>query len=139
MTNGYTNGKSVADVLNDFKEEIKEFATTRLQMLRNELREKMSSWSTAIPMMAVGLVFLVIALLLFTGFLVALIALAFAGRPWAYAISFAIVAVLYGLVGAVSGLYGYRTLKSAGVAPERTLRVLKQDGIWLRTETRTQV
>lgn len=139
MTNGYANGKSVADVLEDFKEEIREFAVTRLQMLRNELKEKMSSWGSAIPLMIVGLVFLAIALLLFTGFLVALIALAFAGQPWAYALSFVIVAVLYALVGTVAGVYGYRTLKSAGVAPERTLRVLKQDGIWLRTETRTQV
>jgi hypothetical protein len=35
--------------------------------------------------------------------------------------------------------YGVRTIKKGGMAPERTLRVLKQDQVWLQTEARTQL
>jgi membrane protein YdbS with pleckstrin-like domain len=139
VTNGYQNQKSLAEVLNGFKEELKDFGTTRFQMLRNELSEKTGAWKIAIPMIAIGVFMGIVAFLLLTGFLVSLIALAFNGQPWAYLLSFAIVFVLYALIAGVTAAYGYRTLKSAGVAPERTLRVLKEDGIWLQTEARTQV
>lgn len=140
MTNGYTpNGKSVAEVLSDFKEELKDFANTRYQMLRNEVNEKVGAVKTAIPAIVVGALLLLMAFFLFTGGLVALIAIAFAGHAWAYAVSFFIVFVLYAIIGGATAAYGYRTIISAGMAPERTMRVLKQDGVWLQTEARTQV
>ncbi len=140
MTNGYSqNGRSVAEVLREFKDEMKEFVTTRVQMLRAEINEKMGGWKAGIPALAIGLAILVVTLLLFTGFLVALIALAFNGQPWGYALSFAIVTVLYGATGAALALYGVRKIKDAGIVPERTMKVLKQDGIWIQSEARTQV
>lgn len=140
MTNGYTqNGRSVAEVLREFKEEMKDFATTRIQILRAEINDKMGGWKAGIPAIAIGAAILLITLLLFTGFLVALIALAFNGQPWGYALSFAIVTVLYGATGAALALYGVRKIKDAGVVPERTMKVLKQDGIWIQSEARTQV
>ncbi len=140
MTNGYTqNGRSVAEVLREFKDETKDFVTTRLQMLRAEVKEKMGAWKVGIPALAIGAAILLVTLLLFTGFLVALIALAFNGQPWGYALSFAIVTVLYGATGAALALYGVRKIKEAGLVPERTMKVLKQDGIWIQSEARTQV
>jgi len=47
--------------------------------------------------------------------------------------------VLYGLAGGFMLLYGWRTAKEPGLAPERTLKVLKQDQIWLQTEARTEL
>lgn len=131
--------RSVAEVLNDFKEELKDFATTRIQMFRSELNDKVGAWKMALPSIAIGAVLLFGAFLLFTGLLVAVIALAFGGHMWAYAASFAIVMVLYGAAGGAALAYGVRTVKARGLAPERTLRVLKQDQVWLQTEARTQV
>jgi len=133
------NGRSTAEVLREFKEEIKEFATTRFLMLRSELSEKLDTWKVAIPMLLIAAFVGVVAFLLLTAFFVALVAMAFAGSPWAYTLSFGIVFVLYALIAGAMAAYGYSAMKSAGVAPERTLKVLKEDGVWLQTEARTQV
>ncbi|HWR36046.1 MAG TPA: phage holin family protein [Clostridia bacterium] len=141
MTNGsvHNGGRSFAELLTEFKEELKEFANTRFQMLRAELTEKAGAWKAAVPMLAICGVLLLFAFMLLTGALVALIALAFANHPWAYALSFAIVGVIYLLAGGAAGAYGYRTIKANGMAPERTMRILKQDQVWLQTEARTQL
>jgi len=47
-----------------------------------------------------------------------------------------IVAGLYLIGGVVLGWMGYSELTSVSVAPERTLKVLKQDQIWIQNETR---
>ena len=140
MSNGTLhNGRTVAEVLNEFKEELKEFVGTRGQMLRSEMQEKVGAWKTAVPTIAIGAVLILFALLVFTAGLVEVIALAFPGQPWAMAAACFIVFVLYGLAGGFMLLYGWRTAKEPGLAPERTLKVLKQDQIWLQTEARTEL
>ena len=53
MSNGTLhNGRTVAEVLNEFKEELKEFVGTRGQMLRSEMQEKVGAWKTALPTIA---------------------------------------------------------------------------------------
>lgn len=144
MTNGnayqtHQNGRSVAEVLNDFKVEVKEFASTRIQMLRAEMSEKISGMKTALPAIVIGAVLLWVALLLFTGAIVCAIALAWGGEPWAYALSFGIVFIFYLAMGGVLVSYGINKMKASGLVPERTIRVLKQDQIWMQTEARTQL
>jgi uncharacterized membrane protein YqjE len=129
--------RDLAQVLANFKEELKDFINTRVQMLRAEMREKSKVWASAVPAIAFGLVMLVVSFFLFTGLLVTVIAQAIHNN-WAYPISFGIVFAVYALVGGLFAMFGVRTLKSTGVAPERTLRVLKQDQVWLQTEARTQ-
>ncbi len=139
MTNSYTqNGRSMAEVLNEFKEELKDFVNTRIQMLRSELSEKAGAWKMGLPTLIIGLVLMWMALILFTLGLVCVIAMAFQGQPYQYALSFGIVFVLYALAGGALVAYGVKTIKSRGITPERTIRVLKQDQIWLKTEARTQ-
>ena len=137
MANGQ-NGRSFAEVLNECKEELKEFASTRLEMLRGEMNEKLAKVKVALPALAVGAVLLLTAFFLFTWGLVSLIAMAMIGQPYAYTVAFFIVFVLYALSGGAAAAYGVRTLTSQGMKPERTLRVLKQDQIWLQTEARTR-
>ena len=140
MSNGTLhNGRTVAEVLNEFKEELKEFVGTRGQMLRSEMQEKVGAWKTALPSIAIGAVLLLFALLVFTAGVVEIIALAFTGQPWGLAAACLIVFVLYGLAGAFLLLYGWKTAKEPGLAPERTLKVLKQDQVWLQTEARTEL
>ncbi len=139
MANGVgQNGRGVAEVLNECKEELKEFVSTRLEMLRGEMQEKLTNVKVALPALVVGAVLLLAAFFLFTWGLVSLIAMAMIGQPYAYTAAFFMVFVLYALSGGATVAYGFRTLTSKGIKPERTLRVLKQDQIWLQTEARTR-
>ena len=136
MTNGYT--KSLPEVVNELKAELKDFVATRFAMLRSEMSEKFSSIKAAVPALVLGLVLLFTAWMVFTGFLVTAIALAFS-TPWGWAWAFLIVAGAYLLIGLMLASAGIAKLKKAKLVPERTIRVLRQDEVWLQTEARTQI
>lgn len=128
------NGRSLAGVIYEAKDELKDFLDTRLQMLRSEMKQKFSVWRLALPM------FLIAGLIGFVGFVL---------------LSFALVAAIANAIGwgwaalAVGGFYcivaggiamlAYSEITAEGMAPERTMRVLKQDKIWLQNEARTQL
>lgn len=131
--------RTIAEILNDFKVEAKDFVNTRVQMLRTEMNEKVSAVKSSIPALGAAALFGVTAWFLITAALVALIAMAFPGRPYQYALSLLIVGVIYALIAAIAGMYGMKTLKGSGMSPERTLRVLQQDKSWLQTEAKSQV
>jgi hypothetical protein len=133
------NGRTIAEILNDFKEELKQFSQTRFEMLRSEMKEKLSAWKGAVPAIAIAAMMALGAFGAFTAALIAALALAFEPRPWAYAASAAIVFLLYTIIGVAAGAYGYRSITTAGMAPEKTLRVLQEDKVWLTTEARSQV
>ena len=133
------NGRSLAGVINELKDEIKEFLQTRFQMLRSEMQEKLSSIKTAAPLLAAAVLFLLTAFLLFTLFLVSIIAVAFEGNPYAYALAFAIVTVFWSIVGGICAWLGVRELSAQGLAPKRTIKVLQDDKIWIQGEARSQL
>ena len=126
--------KNLVEALQDLRDDFKAFVSTRLQMLQVEMKEKMSAIKISMPALLSGALLLATAFLLFTGGLVALIALAFNGAIFAYVAAFFIVCALYALAGGAAAVYGVKTLRAARLKPERTLRVLKQDQIWLQSE-----
>lgn len=136
MSNGYT--KSLPEVVNDLKVELKEFIATRVAMLQSELKEKWSYIKTALPVLVVGGVVLWTAWLLLTAMLVTAIATAF-DSPWRYTFAFLIVGGAYLLLGAMMAVMAWRQITQTGLKPERTIRVLKQDEVWLQTEAKTQL
>jgi hypothetical protein len=133
------NGRSLAGVVAELKDEMKEFFSTRLAMLRSEINDKLSAWKTALPMIVIGLALLGTCWLLLTGALVAAIAVAFEGNPFAPAIALAIVGVLYAVAGGVAVVFAWRDISEHGVVPERTLRVLKDDQLWIRNQAKVQL
>jgi len=133
------NVRTVAEVLNHCKEDLKDFVSTRVQMLRGEMRDKLTTLKLVLPALAVGAILLLGAFFLFTWGLVSLIAMAMTGEPYAYPVAFFAVFALYALAGGATVVYGLRTLTAHGLTPERTLRVLKEDQIWLQSEARTQL
>jgi len=136
--NSYPPEKSLAQVLSEFKDELKEFAATRLAMLRAEMREKISVVSSALPAIAAGAVLALVAMLFLSFALVALVAMALGGSAGAWAAAFAFIGALFLLIGGIAIAFGARRLRIGSLKPERTLRVLKQDQIWLQNETRKQ-
>ena len=133
------NGRSLAAVVNDLKAEMKEFISTRLAMLRSEMREKASDWKRAAPMLVAGLVLLGTAWLLLTGAIVAAVYVAFEGNPWAAFLALIVTCVGYAVFGGVCAMAAIKMIQDTGVAPKRTMRVLKDDQIWISNEARAQL
>jgi len=126
-------------VVNDLKEESKQFVSTRLAMLQAEMKEKMAAWKTAIPMLVIGAVLMLTAWLLLTGAIVAAVYVAFAGSAWAAFLALIIVCVAYAIFGGLALWIAKSKWQETCVAPKRTLRVLKDDQIWISNEARAQL
>src|SRR5574337_1535927 len=90
-SNSVANERSVAQIVGDMKEELKDFFQTRLELLKTELQERAARLKKGAPLLAVALMFLVTAYLLLTVCLVAVIAAAFAPSPYAWFLAFLIV------------------------------------------------
>ena len=128
--------RSIQHVLYQIRDELRDFATTRYYMFREELKEKLTAWKTALLLLGIAMVLAIGAFFVFTYGLIALIA-AVIGGAWAWAIGAACVFLLYVLVAALCGWLGYKEIKAGGIVPERTLRVLKEDQMWIKNEARS--
>ncbi|MFL6299503.1 MAG: phage holin family protein [Terriglobales bacterium] len=126
------NGRTLQSTLQDIKNELKEFVQTRIDILKNEMQQKMAAFKAALPMAVVAILLLATAWFLLTGAIVAAIALAL-GWPAA----FAIVAGAYLIFGVVVGWLAYKEVTAQSMKPERTLQVLKQDQIWIEQEAKS--
>ena len=127
--------ETVSGAVNEFKE----FAETRIAMLRSELREKSQQIKFAAPLLVIGALLGVSAWFVLTGALVAVIAAAFGDWIWGPFLALIIVGVVY-LIGAACAMWmGYSRLTANGLMPERTLQVLKEDKVFLQNEARTQL
>ena len=133
------NGRTLASVVAEIKDELKEFISTRVQMLKSELQDKVSSLKVAAPLGILALVLLGTAYLLFTLMIVAVVAVAFQGSPYQWFLAFLIVGVLWSIVGGMCALFAWREFNAQGLAPKKTMKVLKEDQVWLQTEARTQL
>lgn len=121
------NGRTLAGLLNEVKEELKEFLDTRLQMLKAEIKQKVTMLLIAAVLGAIGFLLLTIALVAAIATLI--------GWGW----SFLVVGVLYLLVAGATASLAIREMQAEGVTPTRTLKVLKQDQVWLQNEARSQL
>jgi uncharacterized membrane protein YqjE len=137
MNNGYT--KSVADVLAELKVELLEFVSTRLAMAHSEIKENLQSLKLAGVALIVGLLLLGTSWLLFTSFLVAMIAVAFEPSPWAYVLAMIIVTAAYLVLGGLMATRAWKRLSEKGITPRRTIHVLQQDKIWIQAESKGQL
>lgn len=133
------NGRSLTGVLNEVKDELKEFLQTRITMLKAELGEKMRTFKTALPMIITAVLLLWAAFVLFTLCLVGLVSVAFYDNPFRWFLSFIIVGVLYSILGGMAAVFGLKELRAQGITPKKTIQVLKEDQIWLQHEARSQV
>lgn len=131
--------RPLGSVLNEAKDEFKEFAQTRVAMLISELRENAQTVKTAAPMMAAGLFFALTAWLVLTGALIALIWVAFEPSPYAPFLAFVIVGIVYLLFGGILSLLAYSSIREKSITPKRTIQLLKEDRTWFQNEAKTQL
>ena len=122
--------KSLAAVLTEVKEELKNFVQTRAQLLKTETVEKWEVWKRSLIFLSVAAVLLLTCWFTFAFSLVALLHGFLASGSYAWFWGGLIASALFGGVGFALGASGYRRMKSSGLAPARTLRVLQQDRDW---------
>lgn len=128
--------KSLREVIYEIKDELRNFATTRYQMFAAEMREKLARVKASIPMLLGAAVLGTGAFFAFTFGLIAVVA-ALIQNDWRWAIGAGAVFVLYAVIGGVMAWVGYREISTEGLAPQRTIRVLKQDQMWIQNEARS--
>jgi uncharacterized membrane protein YqjE len=133
------NGRTLAELVAEMKEEIKEFAQTRIRLFKAESQEKLALLKVAGVLAAVAVVFLASAYLLFTVGLVALIAAFLAGNPYRWVFGFFGVALLWAVVGGIAAYFAKREFALKGIVPRRTIEVLKADKIWIQHEAKNHL
>src|SRR5438093_1387722 len=98
-------------------------------MLRSEINEKIRSIKTAAPMLLTGVVLLLTAYLLVTLSIVFLVSTAFYNNPYRWFLSFLLVGVLWAIIGGLAAAFGVRELRTRGLMPKKTIKVLREDQI----------
>lgn len=131
--------RSLGSLIVEIREELKEFVSTRAQMIKVELEEALAAAKIAVPLTLVALLLIATGFWLFTLAVVALIASALAGNPYAWFLAFLIVAVAWTALGAVAAFFAYSQFRGRGGFPKRTVEVLKADKVWLQTEARSHL
>ena len=139
LHHGVNGGRTVGSILSDTKEELKEFLETRIAMLKAELSDKVAMLKAAAPLAAVGILFLLMAFVLFSLGLAGLIVAFLPENPYRWCIAFFAVAVLWGIVGGVCAYMAMREFQVKELMPKRTMQVLKEDKVWLQSEVRSRV
>ena len=134
MHSDISNGRSLAAIVTEMKEELKDFVQTRIEMFRTELQEKLKTLKIAAPLAGVGALLLGTAYLLFTMALVGLVVAFFRDNPYRWFFAFAAVAVLWTLLGGIAAYFAKREFDLKGLMPRKTIEVLKEDRLWIQAE-----
>ena len=133
------NNKSITQVVAELKNDARDFFSTRLQMLSQEMNDKIGVWKMAIPILAVAALLAATAFLTLTFAFVSFFAGVFQPSQYAWTFGALIVTGFYLIAGFGLFYLGKRELTQSGLVPKRTLRVLKEDQIWIQNEARSQV
>jgi hypothetical protein len=121
--------RSMAELFGDLARESSRLLRQEYELARAELEAKLSQLGTGAVEMVVG------GLIIYAGFLALLVAaglaLALVLQPWLAALAVAAVTVI---TGAIITFMGKRAVGSGVLVPERTLRSLRKDAAWARTQ-----
>ena len=131
------NEKSLGTVLTEMKNELNEFLETRYQLLRSEIRDIVRTWKYCFPLLLGAFALLFASWIVVTFGLVALVRGWFLPGPFAWLWGALIVAGVYVIVATVIGWVALGELRKVGMVPKRTLKVLKQDQVWVESEAKT--
>ncbi len=134
----YNSHKSIGDVVQELKNDTRDFVQTRLQILNHEMKEKIDIWKVAIPMFVIAAVLAGVSFLVLTFALVSFLAGIFQPSPYAWCYGALIIFAVYVIGAFLLFYFAKREIQQAGLAPVRTIRVLKDDQLWIQNEARSQ-
>src|SRR5690242_17195946 len=78
------SNRTIGQVVAELKSDARDFVSTRLQMLSQEMKEKVGIWKVAIPMLAVAALFGVVMFLALTFAFIAFFAGVFYGSAYSW-------------------------------------------------------
>lgn len=138
MNHDVQNGKNLTTLVSEIREDLIDFVETRLAMFIAELREKVEVLTSVFRLGAIGALLLLTSYLLLT---LAMVGLVVAGvdNRYRWAIAFGAVGLLWGILGAIVAYSAKRDLELKDVLPKRTLKVLKEDKLWIQSEAKHQI
>jgi uncharacterized membrane protein YqjE len=139
MNHDTINGRNLASLLAEIKDEVWDFLETRIIMLKTELSEKSRNLKTAALLVATAGLLLITGTLLMTAALVSLIAGAFPDNTYRWFFALIIVGILWSIFAGLAAYFARRQLQLKGILPRRTIEVLKNDEIWVKTEVRSRL
>ena len=139
MNHDASNGRTFTSILAETRDDLKQFLETRISLLRAELHEKVKVIVRTAPLAAVALVLLGTAYLLFTWALVGLVIALLPATPFRWCLAFLTVALLWTLVGGIAASMAKRRFALKELVPNRTIEVLKDDGVWIESEVKNQI
>ena len=123
--------RSLGTLLSDITGETVELVRQELSLFKAELQEKLSKAGIGAALLGAA------ALVAYSGWLFLLLAavyaLALVVPPWAAAL---IVGVLVLAIGGVLALVGKSRMRADALAPERTMRSLREDQAWIKERFR---
>lgn len=127
---------NLASLVAEIKNELVEFAQTRVLLLVSELREKLGTSKKAAAFAGTALIFGGLGFLLLTLAAVGLVAVAFWGSPFAFFWGFLIIGIFYAMLAGIAGIAAYYALR--GLPPSKTIKVLHDDKDWLQSKLSKQ-
>jgi hypothetical protein len=123
--------RSLGTLLSDITGETVELVRQELALFKTELQEKLTTAGIGAALLGAG------ALVAYSGWvfllLAAVFALALVLPAWAAAL---IVGVLVVAIGGVLALVGKSRMRADALAPERTMRSLREDQAWIKERFR---
>ncbi len=131
--------RSLASLIAEIRDELKSVVTTRVEMLKAELREAMTAIAAGLPLALVAAVMVATAYLLLTLSLVALIVVAFGDNPYRWFFAFLIVGFAWLILGGMAAFFVWNQFREHSFVPKKTVEVLKADKAWLQSEIRGAV
>jgi hypothetical protein len=133
------NHKSLGQVAEELKNEAKEFVQTRAQIFQQEMQSKVSVWKGVLPVAVMAALLGATSFLVVTFAIIAFLAGIFLPSPYAWCYAALIVFAIY--LFAAFGLFylAKKELQAASLTPERTMRVLRDDQLWMQKEARVQL
>jgi len=108
-----------------------------VNMLKMEIGEKIRTFKSVVPLLFFALALLLAGWMALTFAVIALLHGLFMPSVYAWGWAGLIVAGAYLVLGIGAGWFVYAEIKATGLAPTRTLNVLKQDQTWIQNEART--
>jgi len=134
-----TAERPYSSLIAEMREGLKQFATTRIQLMRAELKEQSATLKVAGALVLVGVILIGTSYLTFTFSLVALVAAFFRNSPFGWFYAAGMVALLFLVFGGIAIYFAVREFKSKPCTPKRTLEILKGDVSWIKAETKGQI
>jgi len=118
--------------------ELTQLFDAKLDLLKTELKEEVSAYSTGALLILTGVVIAIVGFALLNVAIAFLISILFDGTNWSpaakYGVGFIIAALVYLVIGGIIVVVAKNRLAKQSIVPKRSAMELKQDKEWLKKQ-----